>query len=123
MEKLQIAQMLYAQRISKKKTQTQVGKVLGVTFQQVQKYEKSANGIPSTKLLKFCNHYKINVSEFQNGDPYGVIQSSDIHPAVKEKHYINLNELETKINREQKYDKDRSYKDMVGQSLNPRTYL
>ena len=123
MEKLQIAQMLYAQRISKKKTQTQVGKVLGVTFQQVQKYEKSANGIPSTKLMKFCNHYKINVSEFQNGDPYGVIQSSDIHPAVKEKHYINLNELETKINREQKYDKDRSYKDMVGQSLNPRTYL
>jgi len=123
MEKLQIAQMLYAQRISKKKTQTQVGNVLGVSFQQVQKYEKSANGIPSTKLLKFCNHYKINVSEFQNGDPYGVIQSSDIHPAVKEKHYINLNELETKINREQKYDKDRSHKDMVGQSLNPRTYL
>ena len=123
MEKLQIAQMLYAQRISKKKTQTQVGKVLGVTFQQVQKYEKSANGIPSTKLLKFCNHYKINVSEFQNGDPYGVIQSSDIHPAVKEKHYINLNELETKINREQKHDKDRGHKDMVGQSLNPRTYL
>ena len=123
MEKLQIAQMLYAQRISKKKTQTQVGNVLGVSFQQVQKYEKSANGIPSTKLLKFCNHYKINVSEFQNGDPYGVIQSSDIHPAVKEKHYINLNELETKINREQKNDKDRSYKDMVGQSLNPRTYL
>ena len=123
MEKLQIAQMLYAQRISKKKTQTQVGNVLGVSFQQVQKYEKSANGIPSTKLLKFCNHYKINVSEFQNGDPYGVIQSSDIHPAVKEKHYINLNELETKVNREQKYDKDRSHKDMVGQSLNPRTYL
>ena len=123
MEKLQIAQMLYAQRVSKKKTQTQAGNVLGVTFQQVNKYEKSANGIPSTKLLKFCNHYKINVSEFQNGDPYGVIQSSDIHPAVKEKHYINLNELETKINREQKYDKDRSHKDMVGQSLNPRTYL
>ena len=123
MEKLQIAQMLYAQRISKKKTQTQVGKVLGVTFQQVQKYEKSANGIPSTKLLKFCNHYKINVNEFQNGDPYGVIESSDMHPAVKQKHLVNLTELETKINREQKYDKDRSHKDMVGQSLNPRTYL
>ena len=123
MEKLQIAQMLYAQRVSKKKTQTQAGNVLGVTFQQFQKYEKGANGIPSAKLMKFCNHYKLNVSEFQNGDPYGVIQSSDIHPAVKEKHYINLNELETKINREQKYDKDRSHKDMVGQSLNPRTYL
>ena len=36
--------------------------------------------------------------------------------------YIN-GEKETKINREQKYDKDRSHKDMVGQSLNPRTYL
>ena len=58
-----------------------------------------------------------------HADDQKVIQSSDIHPAVKEKHYINLNELETKINREQKYDKDRSHKDMVGQSLNPRTYL
>ena len=58
MEKLQIAQMLYAQRVSKKKTQTQAGNVLGVTFQQFQKYEKGSNGIPSTKLMKFCNHYK-----------------------------------------------------------------
>ena len=90
MEKLQIAQMLYAQRVSKKKTQTQAGNVLGVTFQQFQKYEKGANGIPSTKLMKFCNHYKINVSEFQNGDPYGVIESSDMHPAVKQKHLVNL---------------------------------
>ena len=118
MEKLQIAQMLYAQRISKKKSQTKAGEPLGITFQQFQKYEKGLNGIPSTKLMKFCNHFKINVSEFQNGDPYSVIESADIHPALKEKHFIVLNELETRINREQKYDKDTSNKDMVGQSLN-----
>ena len=35
-------------------TQTKVSRMLKVTFQQVQKYEKGTNSISSLKLLKFC---------------------------------------------------------------------
>lgn len=123
MEKLQIAQMLYAQRIFKKKTQTQCGAKLGVTFQQFQKYEKAMNGIPSEKLFIFCNAFNINANVFQDGDPYSFIESADIHPALKEKHYIKLNELETKMKREQTNDKDRSQESMVRESFHTRTHI
>ena len=35
-------------------TQTKISRMLQVTFQQIQKYEKGTNGISSLKLWKFC---------------------------------------------------------------------
>jgi transcriptional regulator with XRE-family HTH domain len=35
-------------------TQTKISRMLRVTFQQVQKYEKGTNQISSLKLWKFC---------------------------------------------------------------------
>jgi len=35
-------------------TQTKVARVINVTFQQVQKYEKGTNGMKTVKLYKFC---------------------------------------------------------------------
>ena len=35
-------------------TQTKISRMLQVTFQQIQKYEKGTNSISSLKLLKFC---------------------------------------------------------------------
>ena len=117
-ERLQIAQMLFAQRILKKKTQTKCGNALGVTFQQFQKYEKADNGIPSTKLLLFCKKFGVKLSEFQDGDPYSVIEGAEIHPLKKEECFERLNELELKLNRkEQSDDKSRSEENMAGQSI------
>ena len=39
-------------------TQSELSKHIGVTFQQIQKYEKGQNGISSTKLLKIVDFLK-----------------------------------------------------------------
>ena len=63
---VKVAQLLYAIRVSNKKTQMKVGQSMNVTFQQVQKYEKMINLIPITKLEKFCSYFKITISDFFN---------------------------------------------------------
>ena len=45
---------LRQRRLSLGFTQTKISRMLRVTFQQVQKYEKGTNQISSLKLWKFC---------------------------------------------------------------------
>ena len=47
-------------RLERKKTQTQVAKALGVTFQQVQKYEKGTNAISLYNLVKWWEYLNVN---------------------------------------------------------------
>jgi transcriptional regulator with XRE-family HTH domain len=44
-------------------TQTQLGRALGVTFQQVQKYEKGLNRISGARINKVCKVLGIPVTE------------------------------------------------------------
>lgn len=46
---------LYMIRRQKNLTQTQLANMLGVTFQQVQKYEKGVNGLTGFRLLQLSN--------------------------------------------------------------------
>ena len=48
-------------------TQSMVGKGIGVTFQQIQKYEKGTNGVGAEKLLDLANFLKIPVTYFYEG--------------------------------------------------------
>ena len=52
----------------KKLTQTKVGDAIGVSFQQVQKYEKGSNGLHSYSLYKVA-HRVFNVSMDLLADP------------------------------------------------------
>ena len=45
-------------------TQTKVANALNVTFQQIQKYEKGANGMSATRFLQVCIFFKITPTEF-----------------------------------------------------------
>ena len=81
----QIASMLVAYRYAKNQTQSDVSKILDVTFQQIQKYEKMNNGISAVNLLTFCNAYQIPFDSFQNGDAYQVLDGADISIIKKEK--------------------------------------
>ena len=45
-------------------TQTELSKAIGVTFQQIQKYEKGANGMSATRFLQVCIFFKITPTEF-----------------------------------------------------------
>jgi len=80
-----IASMLVAHRYAKNLTQVKVAKKLGVTFQQVQKYERMINKITSDKLIEFCNALDIRLQTFQDGDPYQVLDGADISILKKEK--------------------------------------
>lgn len=82
--KLQIASMLVAHRYANKKSQKQIAELLGVTFQQVQKYEHMTNKISGEKLLEFCNKLKVPLASFQIGDPYQVLDGADISVFHKE---------------------------------------
>ena len=45
-------------------TQTKISRMLNVTFQQIQKYEKGTNAISSLKLLKFCEVTDTDINWF-----------------------------------------------------------
>lgn len=49
-----IGKRLRAKRNERGMSQTVVGEGLGITFQQVQKYEKGANRLSCAMLLKAC---------------------------------------------------------------------
>ena len=57
-------------RIKHKWTQTQLAEKLGVTFQQVGKYETGKNGLNATRLLEISKEFKVS---------YDVILPNNIH--------------------------------------------
>jgi transcriptional regulator with XRE-family HTH domain len=50
-------------------TQTDLGKAIGVTFQQVQKYEKGADRVSSGRLQQIANALKVPVTLLFDGVP------------------------------------------------------
>ena len=56
------------QRIKHRWTQTQLAEKLGITFQQIGKYEKGQNGLSAIRLLKISKEFKV---------PYHVILPND----------------------------------------------
>ncbi len=48
-------------------SQTKISEMLGITFQQVQKYEKGLNRIGSSRLYEFSKILKVPVSYFFDG--------------------------------------------------------
>ena len=56
-----------ARRMGLRISQAEIGKVLGVTFQQIQKYENGANRIGSSNLYKLSQALEVDVSFFFDG--------------------------------------------------------
>ncbi|QIG66779.1 HTH-type transcriptional regulator protein [Rhizobium phage RHph_TM16] len=51
-------------RLAANVSQTQIGEAIGVTFQQIQKYEKGTNRISASKLVLIAEHLGVKVSSF-----------------------------------------------------------
>jgi transcriptional regulator with XRE-family HTH domain len=51
------------QRMKLGLSQTQLGKLLGVTFQQVQKYEQGTNSVASTRIGDLCHALNVSPNE------------------------------------------------------------
>jgi len=44
-------------------TQTELAEAIGLTFQQIQKYEKARNRISASKLVQIAEIFEVNVAE------------------------------------------------------------
>lgn len=51
-------------RLTRKMSQSDLGEHLGLTFQQVQKYEKGTNRIPTSRLHKIAEIFEVDVDYF-----------------------------------------------------------
>ena len=59
-----LGKKIKSRRLELKKTQTWLAKKLGVTFQQIQKYEKGVNGTNPYNLLKIANALRVSILYF-----------------------------------------------------------
>jgi transcriptional regulator with XRE-family HTH domain len=70
---------LRMRRLMLNKTQDEIAKALGLTFQQVQKYEKGVNRISASRLQQMCSILQVPVSFFFDGAPqaFGVPDAAE----------------------------------------------
>ncbi len=64
---IHVGQRVRARRKMLGLSQTQLGQELGVTFQQVQKYERGTNRIGSSRLFRMSNTLDVPVAYFFEG--------------------------------------------------------
>jgi transcriptional regulator with XRE-family HTH domain len=61
---LEIARRIRAIRLERGLSQTELGALIGVTFQQIQKYEKGANRVASGRLHRLCEALDVPITFF-----------------------------------------------------------
>src|SRR3954462_13876528 len=61
---VEVGQRIRARRMAKGMSQTELGALLGVTFQQVQKYEKGVNRVGAGRLVRVAEALDVPVSFF-----------------------------------------------------------
>ena len=73
-----VGRNIQIRRIDKGLTQTDLGKRIGVTFQQVQKYEQGTNRVGGGRLHKIADVLGLPISEFFEGadSPHHMVKES-----------------------------------------------
>ena len=66
-----VGSRLRVRRLGLGMSQTKLGQAIGVTFQQVQKYENGANRVGASNLYKMAKALGIDVGFFYDGLPQG----------------------------------------------------
>jgi transcriptional regulator with XRE-family HTH domain len=62
-----IAAMMKTFRAARKVSQTELAKGVGVTFQQIQKYETAQNRVPASRLYRIACLLDVSVLDFYTG--------------------------------------------------------
>ena len=71
-------------------TQSDLGERVGLTFQQIQKYEKGENRISASKLFQIAQILKTSVSFFFDGYRENVANDSMEEKTIDDKQSVNL---------------------------------
>jgi transcriptional regulator with XRE-family HTH domain len=64
---IEIGRRIRVQRTLRNATQTELATAIGITFQQVQKYENGTNRVSAGKLFQIARFLKVSVSVFFEG--------------------------------------------------------
>ena len=64
-----IGDRMREQRLVLKMSQEQLGRELGVSFQQIQKYERGVNRVSAARLFEICKALKVSLSSMFELDP------------------------------------------------------
>jgi transcriptional regulator with XRE-family HTH domain len=65
----EIGKRIRALRLERGLSQTELGNLLGVTFQQIQKYEKGANRVAAGRLQRVAEALEVPITFFYSGSP------------------------------------------------------
>jgi transcriptional regulator with XRE-family HTH domain len=65
---VEVGRRIRARRLECGLSQALLGEKLGVTFQQIQKYEKGANGVSSDKLEQISGIFEVPITFFYDSD-------------------------------------------------------
>jgi transcriptional regulator with XRE-family HTH domain len=85
---VEIGKRIRALRLERGLSQTELGNLLGITFQQIQKYEKGANRVAAGRLQRIAEALEVPITFFYSG--------SDKKPKVDEDSIdVGLSFLET----------------------------
>jgi transcriptional regulator with XRE-family HTH domain len=93
-----IGSVIRMQRVKLEMSQTELGDALGVTFQQIQKYEHGRNAVASTRIADLCGALEMtpsdlfDVSSKMDGDVSKLssrtmkvaLQLEDVSPALRQ---------------------------------------
>jgi transcriptional regulator with XRE-family HTH domain len=72
---LEIGRRIRALRLERGLSQTELGNLLGVTFQQIQKYEKGANRVAAGRLQRVAESLDVPITFFYSGSTSGPASS------------------------------------------------
>lgn len=62
-----VGRRVHEKRLALGFNQSELGRALGLTFQQVQKYEKGTNRISASKLFDIARFFKVDIGYFYEG--------------------------------------------------------
>ena len=65
---VEIGKRIRALRLERGLSQTELGNLLGVTFQQIQKYEKGANRVAAGRLQRVAESLDVPITFFYSGN-------------------------------------------------------
>jgi transcriptional regulator with XRE-family HTH domain len=78
-----VGQRIRSQRLMLGLSQTELGNKIGITFQQIQKYEKGTNRVSAGRLQQIAQLFKVPVSFFFEGAPGKVASAEHINESLE----------------------------------------
>src|SRR5437762_10680785 len=79
---VEVGRRIRSQRLVSRMSQTELANALGVTFQQVQKYEKGVNRVGAGRLAKIADTLGVPISFFFDGAPGPKTTAGNVNEAL-----------------------------------------